>query len=76
MIKKLNTITPYATDLFGQVPVLISEIDEWMLNVPHYREGVWRDYYVTNWRVVEKIQDRKIKELARATGNKKRAGAR
>lgn len=49
-------------DLFGQIPVLLSEIEAWLSIVPRlpYNHRARRGAYVKDWRVVEKIQQAKL----------------
>lgn len=47
-------------DLFGEIPVLQSEIDLWLDVVPEIPRTSWRrEHYARSWNVPEKIRQAK-----------------
>ena len=69
----MANIKPYARDLFGEIPVLQSELTEWVQRVaPHIYHSRWRtDHYIRDWHVAEKIKAVKLKELGEIPIKKK-----
>jgi len=54
-------MTPYPTDLFGEVPVTWPEVEDWLLAVPQIDPSSRRaEYYVRNWSVPDKIRRAKL----------------
>lgn len=52
---------PNARDLFGEVPVTIADIEQWMAEVPGLAPESPRFWqYVDGYRVVEKIREAKL----------------
>lgn len=50
-----------SSDLFGVVPVSLSDLELWLFTVPrmaHYQRG--RSAYLRNYQVIEKIQRAKV----------------
>lgn len=46
-------------DLFGEIPVTKDDIEKWLeINAPHLRER-YKEKYIMNWNVVEKIKQAK-----------------
>ena len=66
-------IKPYARDLFGEIPVLESELTKWVQRAaPHIFHSRWRtDHYIRDWQVAEKIKAVKLKELGEIPVRKK-----
>lgn len=49
-----------ALDLFGQIPVLYSDIDLWMVHIAPRITGWRREWYITHWNIPEKIRQAKM----------------
>lgn len=48
---------PYLHDLFGEIPVLQSDLDLWLDVVVKMPRSSWRrDHYAASWNVPEKIR--------------------
>lgn len=49
-------------DLFGQIPVLVSEVSAWITLIPRlpHNHRFQRGHYAKHWNVVEKIQQAKL----------------
>lgn len=49
-------------DLFGEIPVLLSEIEAWLTLVPRlsHNQHLRRKSYLQGWNVVKKIQQAKL----------------
>ncbi|MBP6058254.1 MAG: hypothetical protein KA524_07570 [Nitrosomonas sp.] len=46
-------------DLFGEISVTYEDIDKWMnINAPRIREN-YKESYIKNWNVIEKIKKAK-----------------
>jgi len=71
----MANIKPYARDLFGEIPVLESELTDWVERVaPHIFYSRWRtEYYIRDWNVAEKIKAVKLKEFGEIPIKKKRS---
>ncbi len=48
-------LTPMPFDLFGEVPVTWDEVYAWCEQVAG-ATGWWRDWYIRNWNVIEKVR--------------------
>lgn len=52
----------FLRDLFGEVPVSTSDVDDWLRAVPRIDpESPRAAWYVVQWRVVEKIKAAKLR---------------
>jgi hypothetical protein len=50
-------MTPRLTDLFGEIPVTLADVELWLDVVPAIPRTSWRrDHYASNWNVTEKIR--------------------
>ena len=53
-------LSPHLLDLFGEIPVLQSDVDTWIDVVPQIPRTSWRrDHYARSWNVPEKIRQAK-----------------
>lgn len=50
-------MSPY--DLFGEIPVTLDEVYAWCDRVASHLSPERRDWYISNWNVVGKIQQAK-----------------
>jgi len=56
-----NPIIPNPTDLFGDVPVTLDDLNTWCDHIGKEWPAEWRrDWYILNWNVAEKIQRSKL----------------
>jgi hypothetical protein len=52
-----------AADLFGEIPVTWPEVWAWVEKATGLKPDSWRArYYVTNWNVVDKIRQAKMRK--------------
>lgn len=52
---------PRAHDLFGEVPVTLSELHAWCDKTTHISPTPWRrDWYIKHWNVADKIRAAKL----------------
>lgn len=53
-------LTPSLTDLFGEIPVSLDDVETWLDVIAAYPRTSWRrDHYARAWNVPEKIRQAK-----------------